>query len=443
MLRNKLSKLFSSRVFFMIFALLAAVALWMYVEITENETQPRELNVPVVFVNDAILRDRGFLVSSYEPQTVRLSFEAPLNIAAQLTDATVSVEVDLANITRTGHLHESYRINFPSGINRNRVTPSSASVELIALLIDQVSIRTIPVRSTYTGGTATDDLIADPVIVEPQTIIIEGPEAIITRIDHANVPIFRESLSSTYVDNLPFILMDEFGYELEETYLEFITTNVETIGITVPIKQTKDIPLDVAFAHAAGSSDQNTSRTIEPPSITVSGDPEALRDFDTLILNTIDMSQFTSSATQSFPISLPQHIQNDSGESSATVMISVHGLASEDFAVENLFVVNTPPGHSYEFVSRVIDVRLRGRAEDLVNITEMNIRVVADLSDLITEPLTEPERFRTLARVYIDGTEADIGAIGEHRITIRLIPDTYVPEIITDPDMFDNFSIPE
>jgi len=110
-------------------------------------------------------------------------------------------------------------------------------------------------------------------------------------------------------------------------------------------------------------------------------------------------------------------------------MISVHGLASEDFAVENLFVINTPPGHFYEFVSRVIDVRLRGNAEALSNITEMNIRVVADLSDVITEPLTEPGRFRVPARVYIDGTEADVGAIGEHRITVRLIPDSYVPEI--------------
>jgi len=434
MLRNKLGRIFSSKIFFMIFALIAAIALWVFVELWENETRTVEIDVPVVFANDAILRDRGLLVASHEPQTVSLTFEAPLGIASQLTDATVYAEVDLANITRTGHLPESYRINFPSGVNRNAITLSSASVELIILSIDQVSVRTIPVRSIYTGGTAEEDLIAEPVIAEPQTIIIEGPEAIISRIDHANVPILRESLSSTYVDDLPFVLIDELGYELEEPYLEAVTGNVETIHITVPIRQIKDIPLDVAFSHSAGSSDQNTSRTIEPPFITVSGDPEALRDFNTLILNVIDMSQFTSSATQSFPIILPSQIRNDSGESSATVMISVHGLASEDFAVENLFVINTPPDHSVEFISRVIDVRLRGSERDLANISEMNIRVVADLNDIITEPLTEPERFRPLARIYIDGTEADIGAIGENRITIRLIPDSYVPEIPPEPE---------
>jgi len=434
MLRNKLGKIFSSRIFFMIFALLAAVALWVYVEISENETQYREVNAEVVFINDAILRDRGFLVSSFEPPTVRLLFEAPLSVVAQLNDSTVSVEIDLANIHRTGHQHESYRIDFPVGINRAAITTSSASVELITLLIDQVSVRTIPVRAIYTGGTAADDLFAEPVIVEPQTITIEGPEAIISQISHAQVPIFRENLSSTYVDNLPFILINELGYEVEDDYRNFVTSIVETIHVTVPIKQTKVVTLDVALSHAAGSSDQNTRWSIEPPFITVSGDPEALRDFSsTHILNVIDMSQFTSSATESFPIILPPQIHNDSGESSATVMIDVLGLASEDFAVENLFVINTPPEHYVEFVSRVIDVRLRGREADLTNITEMNIRVVADLSDIITEPLTVPDRFRVPARVYIDGTDADIGAIGETRITIRLIPDSWIPPETPEP----------
>ena len=438
MLRNILSKIFSSRVFFVIFALLAAAALWLYVEVTENETRYHEVNAEVVFVNEILLRDRGFLVSSFEPQTVGLRLQAPLSIVNQLTDTTVTVEVDLANITSTGTARESYLIVFPSGVNRAAVTPESASVELISLVIDQVSVRTIPVRATYTGGTAAEDLIAEAAVAEPPTIVIEGPEAIISRISHAKVPIFRENLASTYVDDLPFILIDEFGEELDEAYLEFVTSNVETIGITVTVKQTKEINLDVALAHAAGSSDQNTNLTIDPPFITVSGDPEALIDFNTIILNTIDMSQFTSSATQSFPINLPPQIHNDSGESSATVMITVLGLASEDFAVENLHVVNTPPEHFVEFVSRVTDVRLRGKAEDLANITDMNIRVVADLSDIITEPLTEPERFRVAARVYIDGTDADVGAIGEHRITIRLIPDSYVPDI---PDPIDELLV--
>jgi len=209
MLRNTLSKIFSSRVFFMIFALLAAIALWMYVEITENEEQTLRLsNVPIVFRNMDALNSRGLLVASTNPGTIALEFEVSRAIASQLTDASVSVEVNLANIVRTGRADELFTIIYPPGINQNAISVTSRSVERISLNIDRISTRTIPVRVEYTGGTASDDLEAQPVEFDPQTIVVEGPEAVISRIEYARVNIYRERISVTYTDDLPFVLID-------------------------------------------------------------------------------------------------------------------------------------------------------------------------------------------------------------------------------------------
>jgi len=306
-------------------------------------------------------------------------------------------------------------------------------VDRITLFVDQVAVRTIPVRSEYVGGLAAEDLIAEPVVVEPPTITIEGPEGVISRVSHAMVPIFRENLSTTITDELPFILIDEYGHEIEAEFLDVVTTNTDLIRVTVPIRLVKEIPLDIALSHGAGSSEQNTSWSIEPAFITVSGDAEALRDINTLVLNTIDMTSFTSSTTQSFPIVLPSHIQNDSGVSTATVFISVHDLDFEDFAVDNLFVNNLLPGHSIEMITRSIDVRIRGRRDDLYGISETDIRVVADLRDILTEPLDSPDRFRVPARIYIDGVSAGVGPIGEYRINLRVIPDSYIAESVNAP----------
>ncbi|MCL2226947.1 MAG: hypothetical protein FWB97_04895, partial [Oscillospiraceae bacterium] len=177
MIRKTLNKIFSSKVFYVIFALLVAGALWMYVEITENQEQShRVADVPIVFRNADILRDRGLLITNKEPQSLVLTFEVPLNVANQLSNSTVFAEVNLANVTRAGHITEDYTIIFPSGINPNTTQPVQRSVERISLLIDRLSARTIPVRGEYTGGTAADDLFAAPVEFEPQTITVEGPD---------------------------------------------------------------------------------------------------------------------------------------------------------------------------------------------------------------------------------------------------------------------------
>ncbi|MCL2392396.1 MAG: hypothetical protein FWC66_07295 [Oscillospiraceae bacterium] len=422
MLRNKIAKIFSSRAFFIVFALLAAIALWMYVEYsdgTEDLVQTID-NIPIEFINMDSLRDRGLLIVSVEPEFMDITFEARRSILTRLSNNSVSVEIDLFNVTRNGHVFVDYVISLPNDINRGSITRITPSVERITLFIDRVSVRTIPVHVEYNGGTASEDLIADPVEFFPMTITVEGPEDVISRIDHANVPIFRENLSTTYIDDLAFVLIDEYGYELDESVLEGLTTSHDNIRVTVPIKQVKEIPLIVHPSHGAGSTDQNTIWSVVPPVITISGDPEALRDLPPHVLGAINMSAFSSIATEERPIVLPSHIHNDSGETMATIRVEVLGLDVVDYAVENLFLLNPPPGYVVEFVTTSVDVRLRGRAEDLEGITAMDIRVVADLSDLPAQPVG---RHRLLSRVYIDGTDAYIGPIGETRISIRIAPD--------------------
>ena len=117
---------------------------------------------------------------------------------------------------------------------------------------------------------------------------------------------------------------------------------------------------------------------------------------------------------------MPAHITNESGEISAQVSVEVIGLVVEDYSVENLVVNNTRPGHTVDFISSSIDVRLRGRSEDLADITAEDIRLVADIRDY------GPGRHRVQARVYIDGTVADVGAIGLYQFNIFIRPDAPV-----------------
>jgi len=421
MLRKTLNRIFSSRVFYIVFALLASIALWMYVEITENIEQPHQVNdIPIVFRNVDILRDRGFLISSHDPQTVNLEFECSRSVASQLTNRTLSVEIDLAGVTSTGHNSLAYEIIFPTGVDRTALSPISRSVGRISFHVDRLSERNIQVNVNYRGGTAADNLIAEPAEYDPQMITVSGPQEVVSRIREVYVPIMRENLASTLAAELEFKFLDEYGEEIDEDLLSALVTSHDTIFVTIPIKEVKDIPLEVGRIHGAGTSELNTTVAIDPRFITVSGEPDALRDFNQITLGTIDMTRFSRTTTVPFPILVPNHLRNLSNETEAFALVEVIGLEIAHFSTANLQWINAPQGLSVDMGTQTLDVRIRGAAEDLALVSRENIRVVADLSDLGTGVSVVP------ARVYVDGVDADVGAVGApeaYRVTVRLFRD--------------------
>ena len=420
MLSKALGKVFSSRVFYIIFSLLVSVALWMFVEITENQDLVFDVsNIPVVYRHEDILRDRGMLISSVDPEFVTLRIECPRSLANKLTSRTLAAEIDLSGIRSTGPAELIFQIIYPTGLDQSLISVESRSVERIRLIVDRSIDRTFPVRVNYRGGTASDDLIAETAEYDPQSIIVSGPEEVISKIDHIYVPIPRENLSSTLKADLGFVLMDENGDELEQSLLDSLTLNHDTVRVTIPIRQMKEVPLAVELIHGAGTSWQNVSVSIDPPRVRLSGDPDAIKDFNSIVLGTIDMMKFALTNTEAFTIRIPNHFTNISGETEARVFIEVLGLDIDYRITSNLQVINTPADYRDEILTQSLDVKIRGRREDLDHISQPNIWVVADLRDL------RPGTQQVPARVSVDGFDADVvGAVGEYYITVRVFRDT-------------------
>jgi YbbR domain-containing protein len=401
----------------MLFSLLAAVALWMYVEISFNQekTYPVQ-DVPIVFRNKEVLTDRGLLISSYSPQTVSLEFDCPPSVAARLTSQTLSVEIDLGVVTIAGTRPLHYDIIYPPDVDRGSISAERRFVDRVSIVVDRLLDWPVQVKVDYRGGTASDDLIADAEIYDPQTIIVSGPEDVVTKIKSAFVPIPRERLSSTYSEDLGFILLDENEEELDEKILSSVTHNPETVHVIIPVRQMKDVPLSIELMYGAGATDQNTNIICEPSYINVAGDPDAIRDFNIITLRTLDITRYRDMVTtEVFPIIVPNHLTNLSGETEATVTVEVLGLEIDYYSTSNLHVINTPDDYRAEMRSQNLEVWIRGRREDLDQISLENIRVVADLTDM------KPGTSRVPAKVYLDGTDANIGAVGEYRITVTLI----------------------
>ena len=418
MIRKTLNKIFSSKLFFITFSLLVSIALWMYVEITENQTvQHQVTGIPVVLINEEILNDRNLLITDMRPDTVTLDFECPRSVASKLTNNSLSAVIDLSTITERGYAPLTYEINYPQGIDEKSSGMTTRSVSRIQLYIDRMSQKTVPVDVPYTGG-AAEGFICDLPEFSPQDITVFGPAEMLAEIESAKVQINRENLSTTFSEDMPFIMLDRDGSEIDEELLTKLTFSDDSIHVTIPVRMYKEVTLMVDFIYGSGATQQNTNYYCDPPSITIAGDPEDLRDFNSISLSTIDLTRFEYSDTNVFPIPLPNHFTNISGEKDAQVLVEVLGVGIKYLTVlsPSLHVTGEQPGYIVDIRTQSVDVRIRGRQEDLDNITEANLTVVAALPAEIglgTQRLS--------ARVNIYGIDADVGAIGvNYYITVNI-----------------------
>ena len=418
MLKELLKKL-PSRIFYILFALVVSVALWMYIEITENEVQTFDVsNIEINFINEDLLRDRCW-VPVIQTENLTLTFQASRADMARLTaSGALSVDINLANVRRTGEVQLDYTINWPPFVNQNTVTVARRAPMLISLHIDREVEVQIPVVVTYTGGTANEDLVAEEPQFEPQFITVRGSEEVVSRINTAYVPVPRESLSSTITEDFEFLLIDDYGEELEENHFDSIILSHYTVRVTIPIREMMLVPLHVELFHGSTTTGTNTNVSIDPSHVLVSADPEIIRELNAITLHTVDTTTFGTSTTLQFPIIIPPDVENISGYTSTTVYITVVGL---DIAYRNTSIIHVstpPPGFEANVLTQALLITLRGHADDLALIGSENIRVFADISELGQGTST------VAATIFIDGIDAPVDVIGSYNITVTISPET-------------------
>ena len=417
---ERINRIFTSKMFYIVFSFVVSITLWMYVEISENEIQTHIVsNIRIIRKYEDLLNDRGLLVASMTPETIIATFECSHSDAAKLNRESLTFVIDLSHITSVGHYSIKPDIENTSDVDLSSIE-FSQSVDQILLSVDRIETALVPVEAIYSGGTA-EGFIQDPVEFSPQTITVSGPSEIVALVEKARVSVIRENLSSTYSDELPIVLLDKEGEPLDVMLRNQLAISDNSIRVTVPIRVTKEIALTIETSQSPGSAGaipQNTNITISPSTITVAGNPDDLRDFNSINLGTIDLTRFDLTNTYTYAIALPNIYTNIFGETEAHIKVEISGLEIVHFNISNIQAGNIPSGYTVEIRTQSIDVRIRGRAEDLIDLTEENIRVLASLP---TELSTGTQQVS--ARVIIDGIDADIGAVGSYFVTMFIIRD--------------------
>ena len=409
-----MNKIKNSRAFRIFLSILVAVILWFYVN--NMDPNPREMpvdDVPVVFIGEDLLMERGLMMADCSHDTVDLTLSGNTSVLAKLDPRDLTVQVNLSSITTTGQHSLNYDVNFPDSVTKSMIEVKGANVQTITVDIVELYSKTIYIRGERLG-TPAEGFMAGEMSFSEDTIVVSGEQLAVSNISYARVSVDLEGASENIVTVADFDLIDFNGDVVDKSLFR---TNVENVQVTVPILRIKELPLEVKFIESPGSMVENIKCKIEPESVTVAGASKNISKLEYILLDEIDLSTVTQDTTFTIPIPLPAGSTNLSGEEEATVTITFQNMETRTLTIdsESISYINEPEGKTVTVVTNEMDVTLRGPAVILDAVEPFNIRGVGDLSDVTADN----GDYAVPAEVYLDGTDL-AGAIGTYQITVRI-----------------------
>lgn len=399
------------KVFYILLSVLIASMVWFYVNNSE-EVRINVHSVPVEFLNeDTTLADKGLmLVNGEEDVTVDLQLKVPRRLMFNFDTSQIRLVSDLSSITYAGKQSVTFNILFPSSISTRDVSVESPTVRTVQVEIGELQKRNIEIRYKVIGNVA-EGYIAGAVQLNPAELQIRGQQADIMQVSYAQVMLNIENATSTVVELLDYQLYD---YTDQPITNKNIHPTSEQIQVTMPVMTVKDVPLKINFVETAGSRLESFNWSLSHDSITLSGDASQIASIDEIELGTLALEDLRADEVFNYDIPIPEGVNNLSGITSVTLTIGASNVETREVEATSFSYENFNGSGEVTIVTSSLPVILRGTAADLAVISDRQVRVIADLSDIAADSGS----YTVPARIVVDGY--DIGAVGSYEVTVRI-----------------------
>lgn len=388
-------------------ALISAViafAVWVYVVTVISPNSDKNFyNIPVVTQGEALLLERGLMITDTDTSTTNLHLEGNRIDLNKLNSSNITVTMDVSKIYEAGTHELTYAVTFPG----NTITVLNKRPGTIKVVVEDRISKTVPVEIRYNGALA-EDFVADKENIElnVEEITVAGPKSVVNQITAAVITLDLEGRSESISDNFTYTLCDAEGKPVDA---KLIVTNVAEVNLTLRIMRVKEIALTLNVVEGGGATAQTSVITIDPPTIRISGSDVLLEGLESLELGTIDLREMPGDTELTFPIKLPEGITNETGVAEATVNVSFPRLATKTMTVKNITAANVPQGFRVDMITRVLEIQVRGPEAKIEKLTADAVAVTVDFTNV--------EAGTVKLKAQIDCGDPEIGAVGSYTVS--------------------------
>lgn len=425
-----LGGIFYHNTFVLIFSFCVAVVAW-FVMTSQNADSNRVIrDVPIEVQLSSSAEEDGIRVFNQTYNVADLEISGSNLITNKLTaeDFQVTALLNPTSTKLTGNTLQKATITVRpvklSSVSDYKIV--SYNPEEITVEYDRYKEATFSIDQDLTYS-ADSNYYPGTVSLSDQEVVISGPESSVNKISRAAVSYaLNDPLKSDASFTCPVRLYDQENQEITDLSSLYLTLDVDTVEVKIPILARKTVEIKAATVHQPkGFSDSRI--TVTPAQIDIAGDPEVLSTINEITLDTpIDFADLQISSNNSLvmDIPLPAGVKNitAAGENSlsqATVSINLNGYRQTTVQVpaENIQLSNCPAGKEVFVDVTTIDVTLVGSEAQVTKLTGESILVQIDLANFsdTTGGITAP------ATVALTGTGSDsCWVLGKYNVALTL-----------------------
>ena len=410
------------KILYILLSILIAAAVWAFVDEFGNNGAPflveqKVTDIPIEYISEDTLTDRGLmLLKDGTSQSIDLTFRGSRRIVTRLDRSKVRVTVDLSGVSRPGFqgIGTSVSITDRKFSLNNNVTITDRSFYNATVNISELNSRTVEIRCEVTGNVA-EGYSAGEVRLSQNALEIRGLAKDINPVSYAKVTLdIGKNTVETVTKDLSIQFYDRYNRLIENEDIYPLTDSVQA---TLPVYVTKELKLVMDFLEAPGARVSNLDYTINPSTITVSGDAGKLKNVNTIVLGEFDLLKLLEegASTNTYPIIIPDGCQNLSGVTRATMQIKFKDIASAEVVATQMEYAALPEGKEAEVLTEELTVSIFGTTEEVAAITTENLIVTADLTDYAAASGT----YTVPAAVSVKGV-GDIGILGKYQVQVTI-----------------------
>lgn len=399
--------------------LLAAFVLWAYVMSSDPPTVSQDYpRLTVTLVGIEEVEKRNLAIYSGMGNTVDVTVSGKRSVISRLKEEDILVTADISNITDGSSYTVPVDVRAPEGCKVTAVSRNFISVTVderitvyMDLTLQRDNQKNLP-DGCYYGAV---DLPTDK-------IMVTGPRSFVNSVKTAQVNLDLADVKRTSSITADVKLLSVRDEEITSPYLVWLPSSVT---VEVPVYKKVTVPLSVDFVWDYLEDGRNCTVTLDPETVTLDGDPDAVDAAGQLDPIRVDerMEIYGGKAQKIETLSAPEGVTLSENQVSVDVTVSseIRGIKIT-VPGENIKDTKARAGVSYEIDKRMpVEVTFMGPVEALNSLMPEDVELLLDMS-----PFTE-NNFGTSqvrAEVVVDSPYKDeVFALGVYDIAVTFTQD--------------------
>ena len=308
---SRLKGIFTRNIGLKIVALIFAVLLWAYVLVALNPVRTKSIDdVPITLEGYTDLLSRNLILVNSDLGLADVAVNATITNHADLDSSRVNCRASLGTISAAG----TYKLPLNVTVQSNLGTVASVNPRTVTVEVDNLIIKTVPVKLELTGTLPADhEVIGESVA---GTITIEGAARYIEPTVRAVATLDLTGRTSNVEESV-----DVTFYDANDNELTVVTRSKDTPNVTVRLSLSAYKRVNVQqMVSLADDTYFILTNDISPATVVLYGDSDVLADIDSVFTQSVVLPAQAGIVSQEVSLILPDGVSLKRGQSSTVTL---------------------------------------------------------------------------------------------------------------------------